>query len=149
MSPPYSKKKVDRAGRVFAGQLTDGLPALEQIADAGRVIDWWRSEHAKPLSRVAANLRYYVQQEGEPIVTQRLKRVPTLAGKLVREPQMKLSRMADIGGVRAILPNQAAAYRVASRLRRNWTVTKLATTSLNRKRMGTVPFTWSTAIAVD
>lgn len=38
---------------------------------------------------------------------------------------MKLSRMADIGGVRAILPNQQAAFRVASRLRRNWTITRV------------------------
>jgi ppGpp synthetase/RelA/SpoT-type nucleotidyltranferase len=37
---------------------------------------------------------------------------------------MKLSRMADIGGVRAVLPDQAAAFRVAARLRRNWTVTQ-------------------------
>jgi ppGpp synthetase/RelA/SpoT-type nucleotidyltranferase len=32
--------------------------------------------------------------------------------------------MADIGGVRALVPNQAAAHRVAGRLRRNWTITR-------------------------
>ena len=32
---------------------------------------------------------------------------------------MKLARMEDIGGVRAVLPDQDAAYRVASRLRKN------------------------------
>lgn len=89
------------------------------------VIEWWRTEHARPLSRVAANLRYYVAEVGEPIVAQRLKRVPTIAGKLLREPRMKLSRMADIGGVRAMVPDQQAAYRVASRLRRNWTITRV------------------------
>lgn len=88
------------------------------------VIGWWRSEHAKPLSRVAANLRYYARQEGAPVVAQRLKREPTIGDKLLREPAMKLSRMADIGGVRAILPDQEAVYRVASRLRRNWTITR-------------------------
>lgn len=30
--------------------------------------------------------------------------------------------MADIGGVRAVLPDQAAANSVASQLRRNWTI---------------------------
>lgn len=98
---------------------------LDQAREAIAVIEWWRSEHAKPLSRVAANLRYYVGEAGAPVVAQRLKRVPTIAGKLLREPRMKLSRMADIGGVRAILPNQAAAHRVAGRLRRNWTITKV------------------------
>jgi putative GTP pyrophosphokinase len=37
---------------------------------------------------------------------------------------MKLSRMADIGGVRAVLPTQEAAYVVARRLRKNWTITR-------------------------
>jgi hypothetical protein len=50
---------------------------------------------------VAANLRYYAAEEGKPVVAQRLKKFPTIAGKLLREPGMKLSRMADIGGVRA------------------------------------------------
>jgi len=133
MPPPYSKSKVDRAGQFFADQVDAVLEdpdriedpgALEGIREAIDVIDWWRGEHAKPLSRVAANLRYYVSKEGDPIVAQRLKRGPTIAGKLVRERSMKLSRMADIGGVRAVLPDQAAAYRVASRLRRNWTITR-------------------------
>jgi hypothetical protein len=35
---------------------------------------------------------------------------------------MKLSRMADIGGVRAILQDQDSVYRVATRLQRNWTI---------------------------
>lgn len=37
---------------------------------------------------------------------------------------MKLARMEDIGGVRAILPSQDACHRVASRLRKNWTITR-------------------------
>lgn len=73
---------------------------------------------------MAANLRYYAGEEGKPVVAQRLKKLPTIAGKLLREPSMKLSRMADIGGVRAVLPSQVAAYKVASRLRKNWTITK-------------------------
>ncbi|HEX6665747.1 MAG TPA: RelA/SpoT domain-containing protein [Solirubrobacterales bacterium] len=130
----YSKTKVDRAGRLFADQISrfaddpdyfDDPAVLDQARESIAVIEWWRSEHAKPLSRVAANLRYYVGEVGDPVVAQRLKRVPTIAGKLLREPAMKLSRMADIGGVRAILPDQAAAYRVASRLRRNWTITRV------------------------
>lgn len=37
---------------------------------------------------------------------------------------MKLSRMADIGGVRAVLPDQEAVYRLGARLRKNWTIVK-------------------------
>jgi putative GTP pyrophosphokinase len=134
MPPPYSKSQVDRAGRFVAEQIAivakdpkhaEGRATLGEIGEAIDVIDWWRTEHGKSLSRVAANLRYYAQGEGDPIVTQRLKRTPTIAGKLVREPKMKLSRMADIGGVRLIAPDQSAAYRIATRLRRNWTITRL------------------------
>jgi ppGpp synthetase/RelA/SpoT-type nucleotidyltranferase len=131
--PDYSKTKVDQAGRIFADQVSRFAQDPDLFEDPGEldrgreaiaIIGWWRSEHAKSLSRVAANLRYYVAEEGSPVVAQRLKRVPTIAGKLLREPGMKLSRMADIGGVRAIVPDQRSAYRVASRLRRNWTITR-------------------------
>ena len=128
----YSKTKVDRAGQILADRLrlVGGGKAIvgqhsPELLQAVEVIDWWRDEHAKPLSRVAANLRYYVSDEGKPIVAQRLKKFPTVANKLLREPKMKLSRMADIGGVRAVLPSQEAAYRVAVRLRKNWTITKV------------------------
>jgi GTP pyrophosphokinase len=127
----YSKTKVNRAGETLSEvlqsiieeqpldetRIRDGLEAME-------IVEWWRGQHARPLSRVAANLRYYAADEGKPVVAQRLKKVPTIAHKLLREPGMKLSRMGDIGGVRAVLPDQATANRVASRLRRNWTITR-------------------------
>lgn len=37
---------------------------------------------------------------------------------------MKLSRMEDVGGVRAVLPSQDAAYGIARKLKRNWTITR-------------------------
>jgi GTP pyrophosphokinase len=128
----YSKTQVDRAGQVLADRLRlvgEGKATVGQhspeLLRAVEIIDWWRDEHAKPLSRVAANLRYYAAEAGKPVVAQRLKKFPTIADKLLRQPRMKLSRMADIGGVRAVLPNQEAANRVAIRLRRNWTITKV------------------------
>jgi hypothetical protein len=122
----YSKSRVNRAGQSLIDLLSadrEGIIGRRvEFVEAVEILDWWRGEHAKPLSRVAANLRHYAGQEGRPIVAQRLKKAPTVADKLVREPKMKLSRMADIGGVRAVLPSQDAAYRVAGRLRKNWTI---------------------------
>jgi putative GTP pyrophosphokinase len=127
----YSKSKVDRAGQTLADYLrtivdskASAIERSPEVIDAIEIIDWWRGEHAKPLSRVAANLRYYAAEHEAPAVAQRLKKFPTIIDKLLRQPTMKLSRMADIGGVRAVLPNQAAAYAVAGRLRKNWTITK-------------------------
>ncbi|MBS1878038.1 MAG: hypothetical protein JST31_00855 [Actinobacteria bacterium] len=127
----YSKSRVDRAGQFLA----DAVRAViadrpreeqerEELVEAIEIVDWWRTEHARPLSRVAANLRYHVAEEENAVVAQRLKKFPTIAGKLLREPRMKLSRMADIGGVRAVLPDQDAVYRIGARLRKNWTITK-------------------------
>ncbi len=69
------------------------------------VVEAFRAVHAKPLARVAANSRYYVAEaSGGPfIVGQRLKRIATILKKLRRHPDMKLSRMHDIAGCRAVL----------------------------------------------
>jgi putative GTP pyrophosphokinase len=127
----YSKTKVDRAGQLLAEALRSAIAGQRNVGqdkaelqEAIEIVEWWRGEHARPLSRVAANLRYHAAEEGKPIVAQRLKKFPTMAGKLLREPSMKLSRMADIGGVRAVLQDQGTAYKVANRLRKNWTITK-------------------------
>jgi putative GTP pyrophosphokinase len=127
----YSKEQVNRAGQLFVDHARAAAAGKRHVSEqraelteAIAIIDWWRSEHAKPLSRVGANLRYYAGAEGKPIVAQRLKKSPTMLGKLLREPG-KLARMEDIGGVRAVLPSQdASCYRVASRIRKNWTITR-------------------------
>jgi hypothetical protein len=107
----YSKSEVNRAGQIFAEQVRTAAEGKRNVGDSRAelmeviaTIDWWRSEYAKPLSRVGANLRYYAAVEGKPVVAQRLKKLPTMIGKLFREPGMKLARMEDIGGVRAVPP---------------------------------------------
>jgi putative GTP pyrophosphokinase len=72
------------------------------------VVDNFRTCHAGPLKKVAAGVRYYVERHssvkvgGRPVVAQRLKRMRTIADKLLREPDMRLSQMHDIGGCRAL-----------------------------------------------
>lgn len=81
------QKEVDRAGEIMADALraaADGTPRVgpgraELLLEAIEIIDWWRTEHARPLSRVAANLRYYVADEDDAVVAQRLKKFPTIA----------------------------------------------------------------------
>jgi putative GTP pyrophosphokinase len=55
----------------------------------------------------------------EQIVSQRLKRIPTILDKLGRHSNMKLTRMQDIGGCRAILPDIATIYRVIARIEKS------------------------------
>jgi len=61
----YSKSKVDRAGQLLADSLRTAtrerreiVSVTAELLEAVGIVDWWRAEHARPLSRVAANLRY-------------------------------------------------------------------------------------------
>jgi ppGpp synthetase/RelA/SpoT-type nucleotidyltranferase len=133
----YTKGEVNRAGQLLRrwyarsdGQTFDDFEAeLDDLVDAMVAVTWWRGLHARPLSRVAANLRYHVGAEdgdvaGRLDVTQRLKRRPTIFNKLEREPTMGLTQMQDIGGVRARVPSLAHQSAVSRRLRKTWTVVR-------------------------
>ncbi len=131
----FTNGQVNRAGQLLRrwymrleGQTFDDFgTSLDDLVEAMVAVTWWRSLHARPLSRVAANLRYHVAAEGGQVdgrvdVTQRLKRRPTIFNKLEREPTMQLTQMQDIGGVRARLPSLAHVYAVSRRLRKTWTI---------------------------
>jgi ppGpp synthetase/RelA/SpoT-type nucleotidyltranferase len=123
----YSKGEVNRAGIVIAENKTPTTPdEVDRLGSAVEVVEWWRGEHSAPLNTVAANLGGYVALVSELPVSQRLKRLPTIAGKLTRLPTMKLATMGDIGGVRAVVPNQDAAHHVANRLRENWSIARFS-----------------------
>lgn len=134
-SPPpnsvrFTKGEVNRAGRFLAD-----LRRADRVAndaddlrrgEAWEILAWWRSLHARPLSAVAANLRYHVDRgsgriNGRIEVTQRLKRIPTLVDKLDRE-RGNVTQMQDIGGVRAVLPGLKQVYVVRRRLLKSWIV---------------------------
>lgn len=131
----YTNGEVNRAGQLLRRwylsseeQTPEDLgTTFDDLVDAMVAVTWWRGLHARPLSRVAANLRYHVAAEGGQVdgrvdVTQRLKRRPTIFNKLEREPTMQLTQMQDIGGVRARLPSLTHVYAVSRRLRKTWTI---------------------------
>jgi ppGpp synthetase/RelA/SpoT-type nucleotidyltranferase len=136
----FSKEQVNRAGKLLASWYEappgeDGAPSLDgwdtnELIEAYESATWWREQHARPLSNVAAGLRYHLEQEGALVesrvdVTQRLKRRITMISKLNRERGMKLARMEDIAGVRARLPDLQHLQRVSRRLRKTWTIHRL------------------------
>ena len=124
----YSKSAVNRAGRLLLKQRDGRISEIDEQA-AWDALTWWRSLHARPLSTVAANLRYHVDQEGGRVqdrieVTQRLKRLPTMIDKLSRETG-NITQMHDIGGVRALLPSLGHVYSLGRRLRKTWTIIRV------------------------
>lgn len=114
--PRISKRRINRAGEI----LTTLAPFSPEWNSALRLADQWRACHAYPINTFQATLRTRIATyPGNPIVAQRLKRMPTIIGKLKRYPAMKLTTMQDIAGVRAILDSTKDVYRLASKYRDN------------------------------
>jgi hypothetical protein len=98
--PEYPRRKVDEAG--FAYAHPNGRAEDRELALA--VINNWRSSHSYPLNTFQMNLRRVARRvDDEPTVAQRIKRLPSIRHKLERFRGMKLSRMQDIGGCRAVV----------------------------------------------
>jgi len=101
----HSKSEIDRSGGMLIPWWVDPDAKLDdRLYEAYKVVENWRTSHGLPLNVVQAVLRSRTQRiEPNVIVAQRLKRFQSIMNKLVREPNMKLSQMHDLGGCRAIL----------------------------------------------
>lgn len=108
-TPAFPRERVNRAGRTYI----DGSASPEDREDALLVINNWRSSHNYPLNTWQINLRRIVStRDNDPTVAQRIKRLPSIEHKLRRIPGMKLSRMQDIGGCRAVLSSVELVYDI-------------------------------------
>ena len=122
MTDVPSKSQVTKAGRRLRRAFSDGPgpPDLQDFNEALEVLIAFRAAHAGPLRKANMGPRSVVSTEGCRVeVSQRLKRIPTILDKLIREPTMALGNMGDIGGCRAVLDSVAEVRRVELRLRKN------------------------------
>ena len=89
---PYSKGRIDRAGRVLRRVLVeaDPRPSPAELAEATAVAEAFRSAHRGPMTNARMGLRSCIETEGLVVVefTQRLKRMPTVVDKL-RQPRSR------------------------------------------------------------
>jgi ppGpp synthetase/RelA/SpoT-type nucleotidyltranferase len=114
-----SRSAVDRAGRLLRDWAQTGVLMESREQDAMEVVSRYRAQFQAPLTSVVIGLRSAARTSGADVVVgQRLKRQPRIVAKLARYPRMELSRMQDIGGCRAILPDLATVSAVAQRVRR-------------------------------
>lgn len=109
VDPAYSRTTVRKAGAAY---VADKTPA-EERAEALSVINNWRSAHAFPLNSVQMVLRRRGRlADPDVTVAQRLKRLPSIRQKLIYMPSMKLDRMQDIAGCRAVVADIPALERL-------------------------------------
>ncbi|WP_419935318.1 RelA/SpoT domain-containing protein [Candidatus Palauibacter sp.] len=121
IQPLYSRGEVDRAGKKLAvtGWVGNGRGEPDTRHELA-VLNNWRAAHSFPLNTMQMGLRKRARSiEPDAIVSQRLKRAPATIAKLRRFPDMKLSRMQDIAGCRAILGSPVAVRELWSAHRRS------------------------------
>jgi putative GTP pyrophosphokinase len=100
--PKYSRGQVAKAGDLLR---SDYLSSTDKEF-ASEVLSNWRAIHSYPINTFNATLRDKLKiLDSNSLVAQRLKRTSSIISKLKRFPGMKLSRMQDIGGLRAIVSN--------------------------------------------
>ena len=104
----HGKGEIDRAGAMLVPWWREPSPSTTvEIGEAYAIVENWRTCHALPLNVFQAGLRARAKRVSPTgvLIAQRLKRFSSVMNKLVREPNMKLSQMQDLGGCRAILPS--------------------------------------------
>lgn len=122
----HSKERIKRAGATIREYLDGDRddPTIEDLDEALDVAEAFRAAHQYPLTKIRLGLTSMVRTVGcEPLVGQRLKRMPQMANKLVRFPTMSLARMEDVGGCRAILATRPDIDNVIDRIeRQDWEI---------------------------
>jgi len=102
----YTASQLGKAGEIL--KRDDASP--EESEWALQVLRNYRSLFNAPLNTFQAGLvmRIKRQKNGAFLVAQRIKRLPTIFDKLHRFKDMKLQRMHDIGGIRAVVADMHA-----------------------------------------
>lgn len=100
----YTRSQINKAGKVLKDPLPDSIIRVTEAEDA---LTYWRYIHLPILNTFQATLRTKLAKKYKKngFIAQRLKRAPSIISKLMREPNMKLSTMQDIAGIRAVLNN--------------------------------------------
>jgi (p)ppGpp synthase/HD superfamily hydrolase len=103
--PPfrYTQQDVRQAGKALAGKLIWTDENAEHIRKVFAIAHNWRDSHAYPMSRFRAVLGGQVRrQHAGGNVVARLKRMPSIRGKLRSQPST-LDKIQDLAGCRAIV----------------------------------------------
>ena len=127
--PAHTRGAVDRAGAALVADRGTGPPNIEWVEAyfaALDVINNWRAAHAFPLNTFQSTLQKKARAiDAQALVAQRTKRLASIDAKLRNEPWLRLSRMQDIGGCRAIMPSMAGVRALVrsyerSELKHEW-----------------------------
>lgn len=110
----YSKGSVNRAGNALISQDT------ARHEEAKSILDNWRACHVSPLNSFQESLRDKLKTLNcDALISQRLKRTPSILSKLKRNPNMQLARMQDIGGIRAVVNDMQKVRQIEAEYKKD------------------------------
>ena len=109
--PMYSPAEVRKAGEILSR--SESI-VTEESLNALRVVDNWRASHAYPLQ---VFYTHFKNRYSTFVITQRIKRLPSIINKIHKLKNMDLSRMQDLGGCRIIYDTIENVYRIAQEYR--------------------------------
>jgi len=94
-----SKSRIDKAGKI----LRQENPEQEKLKEASDIVNMWRSSHIGHLDAMLDMWRLINEiADFQMVYAKRLKKIKSIKNKLKRYPNMSLSTMQDIGGIRLI-----------------------------------------------
>ncbi|EFC2190403.1 TPA: RelA/SpoT domain-containing protein [Escherichia coli] len=111
-----SKKEIGRVGDRLASLAESNQTLPESDLN---ILHSWRMLHLYPLTK----LTEYLTREANSInqnclISSRIKRLPSIISKLQRFEDMKLNKMQDLGGCRAILSNLDEVYNTYDNIKK-------------------------------
>jgi len=114
----FSNTQVNKAGKVLKSA---SQTSLNEIDDAENLLTYWRYIHLPILNTFQATLRQKISSKfkKQGFVSQRLKRRESIVAKLRREPNMKLSTMQDIAGIRAVMTHLKDVTTLSNELKKS------------------------------
>ena len=105
-----SLDEIDAAGKALIRRRSTAA----EVTYAIEIINEWRMAHAFPLNTIQMRLRDKITEidRRSPFVSQRIKRLPAIDSKLRRLKSVRLSKMQDLGGCRAVVASMDRVSRL-------------------------------------
>lgn len=110
--PDSSKTQIRKAGK----KLASSSSSPTEIESAQLLVDQFRAAHQWPMLTARVTLSGRAKRiSDEALVVQRLKRMPSILGKLQSGRVKDVSTMQDLGGCRAIMPSIDDVHELAEK----------------------------------
>jgi ppGpp synthetase/RelA/SpoT-type nucleotidyltranferase len=113
-----SRNQIKKAGKILKNKEKF---KLEEIEKAENILTYWRTIHGSVLDEFNEIVSNSVQKiNPKSYVASRVKRSPTIIGKLKRKPDTntQLTTMYDIAGIRAIMKNLTEVEKLSEVLKK-------------------------------